>query len=125
MGEEDEEWKEGKRMTVQSYVSELGFELATPGSAFRRATDCAMEPRLDQKIILFILNQNMFFGAESNKMVPNHHFRYHLIWSYMARHHILVLFGLTHCNHCRLNKHTHTLQWKSQISVLGMSGYET
>ena len=30
-----------------SYVVELGIELATPGFAIRRATDCAMEPDPD------------------------------------------------------------------------------
>ena len=27
-----------------SYVAELGFELATPGSTVRRTIDCAVEP---------------------------------------------------------------------------------
>ena len=27
----------------ESYAAELGFELATPGSAVRHATDCAMQ----------------------------------------------------------------------------------
>ena len=30
--------------SISSYVTALGFELATLGSAIRRATDCAMEP---------------------------------------------------------------------------------
>ena len=42
-------------------------------------------------------------------------FKYGIVFEY------LLLFALTHC---RLNRLSHTIYWKSQISILGMSSYE-
>ena len=49
----------------ESYVAELGFELATPGSEVRRATDCAIEAGVSKQA------QNLLFRVNLNNTHPS------------------------------------------------------